>query len=144
MVEPTAAALATAEPDTAPNSALATQVICASEPGNQPTTTLARSISRLAMPPVFIMLPARMKSGMATSVKLSRLEVMRCADITSAVVMSGMKLKRVSTVATPMQKLTGTPKISNKAKTTGRMSRAVMMLGLLSWPVLWRCDQARP
>ena len=61
------------------------------------------------MPPVFIMLPARMNSGMATSVKLSRLEVMRWAETTSAVVTSGVTLNSASRVAMPMQKLTGTP-----------------------------------
>jgi len=61
------------------------------------------------MPPVFIMLPARMNSGMATRVKLSRLDVMRCAETTNAVVRSGVTLNRASSVAIPMQKLTGTP-----------------------------------
>src|SRR5699024_10767645 len=51
MVEPTAAAAATADPLTAPNMAFAPTLAWANEPGNRPTITFAALTSRSAMPP---------------------------------------------------------------------------------------------
>jgi hypothetical protein len=43
---------------------------CPSPPGTCPTTALANRKMRLVMPPVFMRFPARMKKGIASSVKL--------------------------------------------------------------------------
>ena len=70
MIVPMAAAAATAAPETAPNSELATTLVWARPPGARPTSTMAASMRRPAMPPWFMMTPARMKNGIASSVKL--------------------------------------------------------------------------
>ena len=64
---PTAAAEATDAPETEPNIAFATTVVWASEAGSRPATTW-REVDqpRLAMPPLFMRPPARMKNGMAS------------------------------------------------------------------------------
>gem|GEM_PF-5517063 len=64
---PMAAAAAVPLPLMAPNSILATILVWAREPGRHPLISLAQLTSRMAMPPLFIMLPARIKKGMASS-----------------------------------------------------------------------------
>ena len=64
---PIAAAAAAPEPDIAPNNILATTFDCASAPGIRPLITLAQLTSLVAIPPLFIILPARMKNGIAIS-----------------------------------------------------------------------------
>src|SRR5665648_424966 len=61
-----AAAAATADPLTEPNNALAATLVWASEPGILPTITLAALISKRAIPPLFMITPARTKNGMAS------------------------------------------------------------------------------
>ena len=68
---PTAAAAADADPEIAPNRALAPTFATRREPGSLPRTASTRSTSRPAIPPWFIRFPARMKNGMA--VRLNRL-----------------------------------------------------------------------
>ena len=79
MMLPMAEAAAAAEPLIAPKSILATTLTTAKPPGNRPTSTLAKSISRKAMPPLFMILPAKMKKGIASRAKLSNPEAMRRA-----------------------------------------------------------------
>jgi len=64
---PMAAAEATAAPDTAPNMAFASTFVCASAAGAFPVSALAASMSRVAIPPLFIRTPARTKNGIASS-----------------------------------------------------------------------------
>ena len=54
-----------------PNMALPAMLVSARDPGTLPKTSMARLISLLAMPPLLIKRPARMKNGTASSVKLS-------------------------------------------------------------------------
>ncbi len=61
---------ATAEPVTPPKNIEATQTICASAPGSQPTSTSAISTSRRAMPPRAISTPANTKKITASSGKV--------------------------------------------------------------------------
>ena len=68
---PTAAVSATAEPDRPANSIDSTAATCASPPRIRPTSANAKSISLREMPPSSIRLPASMKNGTASSVKLS-------------------------------------------------------------------------
>lgn len=61
MMDPMAEAAAVPEPEMAPKSMLATALVWARAPGMLPVNSLAKLIRRMAMPPLFIMLPARMK-----------------------------------------------------------------------------------
>jgi hypothetical protein len=65
MTPPMAEAAATAEPDSAPKSMAETMFTNASPPGSVPTRALAKSMMRRAMPPRFMIWPARMKNGIA-------------------------------------------------------------------------------
>ena len=56
----------------------------ANPPGNRPTSTLAKSISRWAIPPLFMILPAKIKKGMANKAKLSRPDAIRRAKVVKA------------------------------------------------------------
>ena len=101
MKLPIAEAEAAAEPDIAPKSIFAIIFTKASPPGRGPTRTLAKSISRSAMPPWFISCPASMKNGMARRAKLFRPVAIRCANVVKAG--SGIILiSRVRIPATPM------------------------------------------
>ncbi len=66
-----AATSAVVEPEIPENRISATTVTWANPPRRCPTSAIARSTSRREMPPVSIMAPARMKSGMARRTKLS-------------------------------------------------------------------------
>lgn len=46
-------------------------LVCAKDPGIRPTNTLAKLTNRNAIPPLFIMIPANTKSGIANMVKSS-------------------------------------------------------------------------
>lgn len=74
MTPPIAAAEATAEPEIAPNSILARILQWASEHGRRPPRIRAKLINRRAIPPWFIMLPDKIKNGIANNVKLSNPE----------------------------------------------------------------------
>ena len=71
MIAPTAEAPASAEPEMAPNNMLASTLVWASAPGIGPVIALASPINLDAMPPWFMMAPARTNSGMASSAKES-------------------------------------------------------------------------
>src|SRR6185436_18595785 len=62
MVVPIAAAAATAEPLTDPNSMLAMTFVWANGAGVRPTRILARLISLAAIPPLFMIPPASTKN----------------------------------------------------------------------------------
>ena len=76
-----AAAAAAPEPEIAPNNILATTFDCASAPGIRPLITFAQFTSLCAMPPLFIMLPARMKNGIAISENELEPANILCADV---------------------------------------------------------------
>ena len=71
MTPPIAVAAAMPEPDMEPNMALPAMLVMAREPGTLPRNSMARLISRLAMPPLLMSRPASTKKGTAKSVKLS-------------------------------------------------------------------------
>ena len=54
---------------------------CAIEPGILPTNSWAKLTRRLAIPPLFMMLPARINSGTASREKLSTPEFIFCIVI---------------------------------------------------------------
>ena len=51
---------------------LPTMFVCTSEPGTRPVMSSASAMRRFAIPPLFMMLPARMNRGIASRVKDSR------------------------------------------------------------------------
>ena len=77
MIEPIAEAAATPEPEIAPNIMLAMQLVWAKEPGTLPTNRRAKFMSLSAIPPWFMILPARMKNGIAIKVKTEMPEKVR-------------------------------------------------------------------
>ncbi len=60
-----------AEPEIAPNNIAAITLTNANPPGKLPIKDFAKSISRFAIPPLFMISPANIKNGMAKSAKLS-------------------------------------------------------------------------
>jgi len=117
MNPPIAAEDATADPEIEPKSIAAMILTKAKPPGNIPTRTLAKSMSRLAIPPLFMSCPESIKKGIASSAKLSRPVAMRCA----AVVKAGpafMLSNMVEIAAIPILKDIGTPIDKSKTKLT--------------------------
>ena len=69
-MEPSAATSATADPDISAKNMDAPMDTCASPPRIQPNSDDANAINRREMPDAFMIAPANMKSGMASSGKL--------------------------------------------------------------------------
>ena len=67
---PTAAAAAEAEPEIAPKSAFVPTFVTRRAPGSFPRIAITKSTNFLAIPPWFMMLPARMKNGIAVKLNL--------------------------------------------------------------------------
>ncbi len=65
MIDPMAATVAEAEPEIAPKKAEDKNTTIASPPGSQPTSALAKSVSRFDTPPLSNRPPAIMKKGIA-------------------------------------------------------------------------------
>ena len=107
MKLPIAAAAAPAEPAMAPNNIAETILTCAKPPGNAPTIALAKLISLLAIPPLFIICPARIKNGMAKMEKLSKPVTTRCAVVVNAGITGIPLTKIVITAAMPILQATG-------------------------------------
>jgi hypothetical protein len=72
---------AVAEPEMAPNIMQVSTLTYDSPPVKWPTRAAAKSISRRAIPPSPIKMPARMKNGMASSGKLAMPVDIRWATI---------------------------------------------------------------
>ena len=70
MIGPVAAMSATAEPEISAKNIEVITFTCASAPFIQPTSAPQKSIRRCVMPELFMIAPARMKSGIAMSGKL--------------------------------------------------------------------------
>ena len=83
IMEPMADAAAVPEPEMAPNSIFATALVCASAPGILPVNNFAKLIRRMAIPPLFIRFPARIKNGMARRLNTEIPEKMRCAPVST-------------------------------------------------------------
>ena len=69
-IEPSAATSATAEPEISAKNSEAPMDTCARPPRTQPNSADANAISRREMPEAFMIAPARMNSGIASSGKL--------------------------------------------------------------------------
>jgi len=82
-IPPIAAQAAVAEPDIAPNIILAKTFVCIREPGILPVNDCANATNFLAIPPWFIIFPARTKKGIAINVKLDIPENILWAPVTN-------------------------------------------------------------
>ncbi len=116
-IEPIATTVAGEEPDTAANSMQASTDAMASPPGRCPTAEMAKLIMRLATPPVDRKFPARMKNGIANSVKCSKVWKNFSA---SEAKLSCSKIRIVSTDARPSDMATGRPTASIVSSETNR------------------------
>ena len=83
MIEPMAEAAAVPEPEMAPKSILATALVCARAPGILPVNNFAKLIRRIAIPPLFIKFPARIKNGMARRLNTEIPEKILCAPVST-------------------------------------------------------------
>jgi len=79
----------------------------ANPPGSGPTIALAKLINRTAIPPLFIICPAKIKNGIADSVKLSKDVAILCA-IVATVGRKGIELNKVNRAAKPTAYAIGT------------------------------------
>ena len=117
MMEPIAEAAAVPEPEIAPKSMFATAFVCARAPGMLPTKSFARLIRRIAIPPLFIRLPARMKNGIASRLNTEIPEKIRCAPVRTATFKS--RTGRIAQMEdTASATAIGTPAISMIIKRT--------------------------
>ena len=82
-IVPTAAAAADAEPEMAPNSALAPTLVTRSAPGSFPNSASTKSTRRPAIPPWFIRFPASTKNGMAVRLNLLIPTKILCAAVST-------------------------------------------------------------
>ena len=80
ITPPIAVAAAIPEPEIEPNIAFPAMFVSAKDPGTFPRTNSARLINLLAIPPLFIKRPARIKNGTAIREKLSIPLTIFCAE----------------------------------------------------------------
>ena len=120
------------EPEMAPNSMLATALVWARAPGILPVNSFAKLISRMAMPPLFMILPARMKNGMASRLNTEIPENMRCAPVrtprptSSTGRMAQMEdTAKATEIGTPAKSIT-----SNSTKIISPQTTAIFII----WP----------
>lgn len=85
---------------------------------NLPTITWARLIKRIAIPPLFISVPAKMKKGIANRAKLSSPLANRCETVIAAISQGNINSIE-ATVAIAIENEMGTPiKTSTKNSQT--------------------------
>ena len=111
IIDPMALAAAVPEPEIAPNKAFAKIFVWAKPPGVLPVTILAKLIKRIAIPPLFIIFPARIKNGMANKLNTLIPEKILCAPVTTATFRS-ITGKIAQTLLIPNATAMGTPAIS--------------------------------
>ena len=129
MTRPSAAAEATDEPVMAPKMAEAPLAPIEAPPETPPTRVCIRSNRYLAKPERSMMLPARMKNGIASRTKLSRPENIDCATWVNEVT------PKMATAARP---------VSQSANATGRPNASIAsmlpinMNAILFMPPRWQ------
>ena len=123
MVAPMAETSAMVEPEMPEKMYSATTTAIARPPRIQPTSACARCTSRTAMPPVSISMPAKMKSGIASSTNESTAWWICCM-----MTMSGNSPLHQSPAspAAPIANATGTPRSSSTRNT--RIATAITLL----------------
>ena len=92
----------------APNNMAAITFTYNKPPGSLPVMALAKSMSRLAIPPLFIISPAKIKNGMASKAKLSSPTPILWAMVVAEGIVA-MVTVRVRKLEKPKAQATGTP-----------------------------------
>ena len=124
MIPPIAATVAGLEPEIAPKKPLATTEIQDRRPGSCLSNSAKNPISRSEIPPLAMMLPARMKNGTAISVKLSSCVNMRVG--TEARYCGLLVMTIVNAAAIPRLMAIGTPRNRKKNSTENKIPAASM------------------
>ena len=121
MNPPTLETAAAAEPEMEPNSIQVSVLTYDSPPGKRPTSALAKSISRRAIPPRPIRMPERTKNGIASREKELTPLTMRSATISSGAAIPPFANTAASDAA-PIATATGTLQTSRTKNTIMRTS----------------------
>ena len=133
MMEPMAEAAAVPEPDMAPNSMFATALVWARAPGMLPVKSFAKLMRRMAIPPLFMIFPARMKNGMARRLNTDMPEKILCAPVsTAAPVLSTGRMAQMDDTARATAM--GTPAKSITTKSTKIISPQTTAIFILLHP----------
>ncbi|TWK25040.1 hypothetical protein CHCC20375_3963 [Bacillus licheniformis] len=127
MTPPIAAAAATDEPEMEPNNMFPTTFVWAREPGSLPLINFAKLMSRIAIPPLFIIMPDKMKNGTANKEKLSIPVTIFCAEVKMAT-SKGKMVSIVTMDAAAILTEIGTPRNNNMKNTADKMRPAAMAI----------------
>src|ERR1700712_4933591 len=112
---------ATGEPDTPPNSVLASTLARTSPPRTWPVRLRAKFMMRSAMPPCSISSPEKMKNGIARNENTFMPDTIICTEVA----MGRPSEKNAARHARPMAKATGTPSSSRTTNVEQRRVRAM-------------------
>ena len=120
-MEPIAAVVAAAEPDSAPKNAEATTITWARPPAIQPTRQSAKRTIRLDIPPTSISFPASMKKGIAIRVKESTEAYVLWANVATFIPLPSI----ISAVGSPMETTRGTFRNSKSSRSENKIKVTV-------------------
>ena len=118
-----------AEPETPPNRVEQTTVTWPRPPRTWPTRDEASAIIRSDNPPFIISSPVKMNSGMASRTT----EAMSDPICWNTTIGGSARYSTVASVAPIRQKATGTPRISNRARTPNRMMNSMLSPPARAW-----------
>ena len=133
IIEPIADAAAVPEPEMAPKSMFAITFVWASAPGARPVMSFARLIRRTAIPPLFIILPARIKKGMANRLNTEIPEKILCAPVRTATFVS-MIGSMAHTEEMPSATAIGTPASSMMTSRTNMINPETNAVFIIETP----------
>ena len=133
MMDPMAEAAAVPEPEMAPKSMFAMTFVWASAPGARPVMSFARLIRRTAMPPLFMIFPARMKNGMARRLNTEIPEKILCAPVRTATLVS-ITGRMAHTEEIPSATAMGTPASSMMTSRTNMINPETNAVFIIETP----------
>ena len=121
IVPPIAAAAAVPDPLIAPNNIFPTTFVCARDPGNFPDNSVAKLTNFMAIPPLFIIIPASTKNGIANSENEFIPVNIRCAAVNTAF-SHGSAVNIDNTEDIPIVTEIGIPISSNTGNTANKIN----------------------
>ena len=130
MIDPIADAAAVPEPEILPNNILAITLVCANAPGVRPVTNFARLINLTAIPPLFMIFPAKIKNGIANKLNTEIPENILWAPVNTATFKS-MIGRIAHTDEIPSATAIGTPAINittNRTKIIAPETIAILII----------------
>ena len=116
-----AAAAAVPDPLIAPNNIFPTTFVCARDPGNFPDNSVAKLTNFMAIPPLFIIIPASTKNGIANSENEFIPVNIRCAAVNTAF-SHGSAVNIDNTEDIPIVTEIGIPISSNTGNTANKIN----------------------